>query len=193
MKLWQQYVRWSWLMVLAFTAVGCSHVISDAVRQQVDTQVTFQALHANPEAFKGRIVLFGGQIVETQNTQEGTVLEVVQKPLDSYDRPALTDYSEGRFMALCDRYLDAAVYTKDRGVTVAGRVLGARAGQIGEMQYTYPLLSCLELHLWPQVMAIEPRYGVYPWWYWEPWPWDYWRWRRYPYPYWRSYGPYWWW
>jgi starvation-inducible outer membrane lipoprotein len=77
-------------------------------------------------------------------------------------------------------------------VTVAGRVLGARAGQIGEMQYTYPLISCLELYLWPQAEVSGPRYGFYPWWYWEPWPWDYWYWRRYPYPYWRPYAPYWW-
>jgi starvation-inducible outer membrane lipoprotein len=69
-------------------------------------------------------------------------------------------------------------------------VLGTRAGQIGEMSYTYPLLSCLELHLWGKVTPVEPRYGSYPWWYWDPWYWDSWHWRRYPYPFWRIYPPY---
>ena len=187
----KRLVWWNGLTLLALAVVGCGHVISETVRQQADPTVSFSALRANPEAFVGRTVLFGGQIVATHNTPEGTSLEVVHKPLDSYGRPSFTDYSEGRFMAVCDRYLDPAVYSTGRYVTVAGRVLGARAGKIGELPYTYPLVSCLEIHLWPRVVVSEPRYGPYPWWYRDPWYWDYGRWRYYPY--WGPYPPFWWW
>jgi outer membrane lipoprotein len=180
-------------MFVALVTVGCGHVISDTVRRQVDPTVSLNMLRTNSEAFKGRLVLLGGQIVQTSNTSEGSLLEVLHKPLDSVDRPGRTDYSEGRFMALCDRYLDPAVYTTGRDVTIAGPVLGTRAGQIGEMQYTYPLIGCVELYLWPRLDAVEAPYGVYPWWYWGPGYWDYWRWRHSPYPFWQPYFPPWWW
>ena len=179
----KKIVRWLCPMLIALVPIGCGHVISDAVRRQVDPAVSLHALRANPEAFKGRMVLLGGQIVQTSNTPEGSTLEVLHKPLDSVDRPGFTDYSEGRFMARCTHYLDPAVYTRGRDVTIAGQVLGSSAGQIGDMQYTYPLVGCVELYLWPKVEAVAPRYRVHPWWYGGPGYWGYWR----PYP------PPWWW
>jgi outer membrane lipoprotein len=177
------------LVVLAALASGCAHTISRPVREQADPTVSFTQLQANPEVYKGRTVILGGEIQHTRNTPEGTLLEVVQKPLDAAERPLLTDRTAGRFMALCDQYLDPAVYTKGRDITVAGRILGLRTGQIGELDYTYPLLSCLELHLWPQAVAGWPYSSyAYPW---NPW-WDPWYGRPYPYRYWGPYYPYWW-
>ena len=168
MKWREKMAGWIFPLLVALATTGCGHVISDTVRRQVDPTVSLSALRTNPEAFKGRMALLGGQIVQTHNTPEGSSLEVLHKPLDRVDRPTLTDYSEGRFMALCDRYLDPAVYTRGRDVTIAGQVLGARAGQIGDMQYTYPLVGCVELYLWPKVETVAPYYGVSPWWYWGP-------------------------
>jgi outer membrane lipoprotein len=189
----KKIAHWACPMLVTLVTIGCAHVISEPVRRQVDTTVSLNALRANPEAFKGRMVLLGGQIVQTSNSPEGSTLEVLHKPLDSADRPGVTDYSEGRFMALCERYLDPAVYARGRNVTIAGPVLGSRAGQIGEMQYTYPLMGCVELYLWPRVEALAPHYGVYPWWYWGPGYWDYWRWQHSPYPFWQPALPPWWW
>jgi outer membrane lipoprotein len=62
---------------------------------------------------------------------------VLQKPLDATDR------TEGCFMALCEGYLDPAVYSKGCQVTLAGRVLGTRTDTVGEITYVYPLLACL--------------------------------------------------
>jgi outer membrane lipoprotein len=76
---------------------------------------------------------------------------------------------------------------------VAGRVLGARTGKVGEIEYTYPLISCLELHLWPQRIPGPQRYEPYPWWYWGP-PWYWpppWYWRPYRYPFWGPLSSYW--
>jgi Outer membrane lipoprotein Slp family len=41
-------------------------------------------------------------------------------------------------MALCEGYLDPAVYSKGRQVTLAGRVLGTRTDMVGEIMYVYP-------------------------------------------------------
>jgi outer membrane lipoprotein len=121
--------------------------------------------------------MLGGEIVSTRNLAEGTLLEILHKPLDGTDRPRDTDQTEGRFMTLCEGYLDPAVYSKERQVTLAGRVLGARTDMIGEMTYVYPLLACLEIYLWPPLSDYRPWY---PYDYWWPW-YDPYLWRPYPF------------
>jgi outer membrane lipoprotein len=146
------------------------------VRQQIDATLSLAQLRAAPEAYKNRVVMLGGEIVSTRNLAAGTLLEVLHKPLDGAERPLDTDQTEGRFMALCEEYLDPAVYSKERQVTLAGRVLGTRTDTIGEMAYVYPLLACLEVHLWPPRSDYRP---LYPYDYWWPWYDPYW-WRPYP-------------
>ena len=166
--------------LVALLGGGCAHTISQTVRQQVDTTLSFAQLRANPEAYTGRMLILGGDILAVRNVEGGTLLEILQKPLDSYERPRLTDQTEGRFMVHCGQYLDPVIYKKGREITVAGRVLGVRKGTIGEVEYTYPLLSCVELYLWPE--PVRPvSYTPYPRWYWwDPWYWDYpWFWGPY--------------
>ncbi len=173
---------WWTLMALALLLAGtlavssCTPVMSTAVRSQTDTTVSFAQLLAKPEAYTERVVIFGGDILHTRNVEQGTYLEILQKPLDSSHQPQFTDHTGGRFMAWCAQYLDPAVYKADRQITIAGRVLGSHTGQVGEVEYRYPLLDCLEIHLWSQPVAYqyEPFYiGQYwePWYGWYPWYW----------------------
>ncbi len=159
---------------------GCAPVISKSLRQQADTTLSFAQLRADPHAYIGRLVILGGELVRTRVVPEGTLLEVVQKPLSRRGRPLFTDHTAGRFMARCKQFLDPAVYAPGRQVTVAGRVLGVYKGRLGDIEYTYPLVSCLEIHLWPQV-APPQRYLPYPWWYWRP----------FSHPFWHPWHPYW--
>jgi outer membrane lipoprotein len=72
---------------LALLSAGCSHALSPAVRQQIDTTLSLTQLHTTPEAYKDSIVMLGGDILSTRNLAEGTLLEVLQKPLETTDRP----------------------------------------------------------------------------------------------------------
>jgi outer membrane lipoprotein len=182
-----QRARWtiwelvSLLSVVALVQTGCIAVISAQVRQEADRTITLEQLRARPEAYMGRLVIMGGEIVRTTNVPGSTLLEVLQKPLDSTDRPLETDRSEGRFMVRCDRYLDPVTYTAGRVVTVAGRVLGTSAAKIGEIDYVYPLLACVEIYLWPETVYVTPLYpDVWYWWEGDPWYWDPWYWRLPP-------------
>jgi outer membrane lipoprotein len=149
--------RWPWffLGLVALLSAGCSHAPSAAVRQQIDTTLSLTQLRTTPEAYKDRIMMLGGDILSTRNLTEGTLLEVLQKPLDAADRPLATDRTEGRFMALCEGYLDPAVYSKGRQVTLAGRVLGTRIDTVGEITYIY-ILTCLPGGL---SLAAHARYS----------------------------------
>jgi len=124
--------------------------------------------------------MLGGSIVQTSNLPKFTELEVLQKPLDSSDRPEDVDTSAGRFLIRCNRFLDSAVYAKGREVTVAGEVKGKESKPLDQINYTYPVIGCNEIHLW----ATRPTYTYYPMPYWyDPW------WRGWPgyYPYWYPY------
>ena len=156
------------LVVVGILGMGCGRTVSPSVRQQAQPPIPFRDLHANPEAFTGRTVILGGEILNTQNTENHTFVEVLQKPLDRSDAPRFTDKTAGRFMARCDTYLDPAIYAKDRQVTIAGQVLGRHTGQVGETEYVYPLMSCIETHLWPHTVA-HSHYGYYdPFYPWYP-------------------------
>jgi outer membrane lipoprotein len=178
-----------WVLIgwLALTGWGCSHVISETVRRQAQPPVSFADLRANPEGLKGRTVILGGEILQTNNLREGTRLEILQRPLSESETPKWTDTTGGRFMAICKEYLDPAVYAPQRRITIAGQVVGSYVGKVGEVDYTYPLISCEEAHLFPSASTELRRYASYPWWYGEP---TFYPWVIGPYPY-AFRAPYW--
>ena len=158
-----------------FSIAGCAPVISKQLRGQVAKELTLSEVLKAPEAYKGKTVLWSGVIISSVNLKEGTMIEVLQKPADIQGKPKDVDESEGRFLALYTGYLDVAIYNGGRKVTVAGEVQGKKIQRLGEIDYTYPLISAKEIHLWP----VEKKDRVY-----YPCPsWHYPRW-YYPYPYW---------
>ncbi len=162
------------LLGVSFLASSCVHVISKDLRAQVDKAITFKDVLADPDAYKGRVVIWGGSIIEAGNQKDGTLLEVLQKPMGLDGRPKEGDVTEGRFLALYPGFLDTAVYARNREVTVAGEIQGKVARPIGQVEYNYPLISAGEIHLWPErPREIYAPYWSYPWGYPYPWWWDY--------------------
>ncbi len=172
-------------VLMVMMSGGCAHVISKEVRNKVEEGVTFQKVFQNPDAYKGQVVVWGGVIIETTHQKEGSLVQVLQKPLDREGRPEDVDRSEGRFLALHKEFMDDAVYAKGRRITVAGEVAGRRKLPLGEIEYTYPFITTKEVYLWPgRSKERYVPYWYYPGWYypgwydpwWDPWyyrPWRY--------------------
>lgn len=163
------------LLVIAFLS-GCAPVISQHIRDQVLPALTFDEVLRDPERYRNQMVIWSGVIIKSENTKEGTLLEVLQKPADFRGRPIDIDKSYGRFLALYPEYLDTAIYSKGREVTIAGRVLEKRVLPLDEIEYAYPLVLIKEIHLWRQIR--DERWGYPCWWYYPHW------WR---YPYWHPF------
>ncbi len=156
------------LLLLIFFS-GCLP-ISKQLRAQADKTLTFRQVLQNPEAYKGKIVIWGGEVVETINQKDGTTLIIVlQRPLDWTQEPEFRR-SEGRFIVLAQGYIDPYVFSRGRRITVAGEIEGKKIMKLGELEYPYPVLLSKQLYLWGQYY-----YYAYPY-YWH-----------YPYGY-----PYWW-
>jgi outer membrane lipoprotein len=156
-------------VLLIILLQGCLP-ISKQLRAQADRTLTFRQVFQNPEAYKGKIVIWGGDVVETINQKDGTTLIVVlQRPLDWTEEPEF-NRSEGRFIIFVQGYVDPYVFRRGRRITVAGEIEGRKVMRLGELEYPYPLLLSKQIYLW----------GAY---YYYPYPY-YW---YYPYGY-----PYWW-
>lgn len=62
--------------------------ISKQLRAEADKTLTFPQVFQNPDAYKGKIVIWGGEVVEAINQKDGTTLIVVlQRPLDWTEEP----------------------------------------------------------------------------------------------------------
>ncbi len=147
------------VMVAALMLAGCAHVISKEVLKEVDTNVTFAQVSKAPDAYKGKTVLFGGDIIETKNLPDKTQVVVLQRPLGTRGQPAAGDVSEGRFIMTTPGFIDPAIYSPGRKITVAGRIVGKEVRPLGEIQYTYPIIEKREIYLWPEEKpaSTEPK------------------------------------
>jgi outer membrane lipoprotein len=158
---------------------ACAPVISEQVRREAVPGVTFYDVFGDPDAFKGKTVIFTGKILETEVAQKVTTLTVLEVEADVTGRPKHTDVSAGRFLARYNGYLDPAIFSEGRGVTVAGRVQGVEKRKLSQTMYPYPVLEVQELYLW-QEPETYPRarwgwgfyYGPgYPFYWDDPWWW----------------------
>jgi outer membrane lipoprotein len=156
---------------------SCSYAISERYRERAMREISFSQIQKNPDAYLNEIFILGGTIVETKNTKEGTEIEVLQNPIDSYGGIEDRDVSQGRFILLSSRHLDPLIYKNGRTITVAGKLVGSRTQKLGETEYRYPVIDAEEIHLWKEEIYGPPYYYYDPFYYY------------YPYPYW--YDPFW--
>ena len=166
------------LLVLAgLLLTGCASSIPPAIMNAPDGAPDLATLRAAPGKYQGQTVRFGGRIIGVENYQNESWISVVGLPLQSNGKPRLSDRSPGRFIAQVKGFIDPAVYSKNRRITVVGRFDKIQSKKIGDYRYHYPLLIAHEVYLWPRKPKV--RYApVYPVWPYSPWyaPYDY-----YPY------------
>lgn len=164
-------------MLILPMLLSCAHVISKEARQGALTDVSLKSVTADIEKYKGQTFIFGGFIVKTKSTDEGTWMEIVQNPTNRYGHIVDTDESEGRFLILYKGHLDTLIYEKGRLITVAGTLTGTKEASIDDMKYIYPVFEVKEIYLWKEDVLYSAYPSYYPS-YWDPWPWW-----RYPYFY----------
>lgn len=171
------------LLVLFAGLVGAVSCVpfSRNIMDQVDPTLAFGVVQKDPSAFQGKTVLWGGIIVETLNRADETLIKVRQTDLDYQTRPTNLDRSQGRFLIQYIGFLDPAIYKDGREITVAGQITGKEVFPLGNLQYTYPVVTAKEIYLWEIMIPYQPFYP--PWYYGPYYPW--WGYRPYgPYPYW---------
>ena len=156
MKTIKRTLPCAWLAAVAALAVaGCAAVISQETLKTVDKDIRFEQVLENPDAYRGKMVLLGGEIIKTENVPNKTVITVLQRSLGFRKKPDADGVSKGRFIVSTPDFLDPAIYRPRRKITVAGTVTGKDVRPLGEIHYGYPVVEKTELYLWPEE---EPPY-----------------------------------
>jgi len=165
------------ILVLLLALDACATAIPRAIREPAPGNVTVMQARAAGERLVGRAVRWGGTIASVENRTAGTLLEIVERPLDGDGEPRATDQTGGRFLARVSGFLDPSIYAKGRDVTVSGTLLAPVARTIGEYPYTFPVVETGQIHLWPREARTPPPRYYDPFWPNPGYPWGY------PFPY----------
>lgn len=153
------------ILGLLAVAAGCAtSVIPESLEPQVDKTVTFSQVLEAPDSYRGKVVVWAGEVLKAKAMKGGTQLEVLQLPLDDEQGP-VTDRmaSKGRFLALQHEFLDPATMTDGTRVTIVGEITGASVEKIDEADYRFPTLDVKHLHRWDS-RRVDDRRAPGPWW-----------------------------
>ena len=146
------------LFLLSFV-FGCAPVISTELKAGADTSLSFKEVQESPETYKGKIVLWGGEIIQILPQENGTTLiEVLDWPLGRWDKPRKTVEFRGKFLVLAKEPLDPSIYKRGNRITIAGEIQGEVEGskikELTDSTYRYPVVLNREMHVW--------KYPSYP-------------------------------
>ena len=138
------------LLSIPLVFTGCvAHNISEQSLALVDRAVTFDMLQENPDAYRGKFVVFGGRIEAAEKQAAGIRLEIKQYALDRRELPDETTVSRGRFLTVVTGSLDLSRCRRGRLVSIAGVIAGKEVLPYNGSDYTYPLVNAKEVHLFP--------------------------------------------
>lgn len=138
-------LKTSLLAFLFFTA--CTPFSRQAL-QQVNTEASFQQIQQDIDPFRGKTVLWGGVIINTDVRGNGTFIKVLETNLDYETMPVKLDNPNGRFIIYKSGFLDPAVYKQGRKITVIGTITGKEIDPVGSIKYAYPVVEAKDLYLW---------------------------------------------
>jgi outer membrane lipoprotein len=155
---------------------GCSgyDVIPDQLEPQIRKNVAFGDIEQSPSAYKGQLVILGGEVLSTRRLADKTQIEVLQLPLTEEYIP-ITEHrarSQGRFYAYDGgkEILDPAILPEGTPITLVGQLTGSTMGKIGEGEQRYPTLLIQDLTKWDKSEVrrwgspyVYPYYGGYYW------------------------------
>jgi outer membrane lipoprotein len=164
---------------------GCAPVLDRNLMDQGQRNFPLNELRGNPDAYKGKLYILGGVIVETKFTPDGSQIEVLSTPVDKSGGLEDGQRTMGRFLAVFPKdqgLLDPLIYKKGRAVTIAGEFVETRKNKIDNYEYLYPVFRIRQIHLWEEWNYVQypypyPNYpypyAFHPYWYnpyWGPWP-----------------------
>jgi outer membrane lipoprotein len=148
--------------VLLLSCATSERVVPESLEPQVDHSVTFDQLKESSDAYKGRLVVLGGEVLKAKRLKDGTQMEILQLPLDDGQPVPERGDSQGRFLAIQREFLDPATIGDQTYVTIVGEVMGATTQRLDETEYRYPTLEVKHLKVWKDASYTQRGYSR-PW------------------------------
>ena len=162
-------MKWFIVVLISMVAQGCSNLPA-LIKNPPSVDLKYNEIIGNISKYRGVPLRWGGTVIEVENEEDLTRIQLLYYPLDSSGRPKLKKTTAGRFILETPKFLDPAVYRKDAEVTVAGTLESEAIRKIGNKTLKLPVISAQTLHLWPERYKNDCRgynfspyyYGIYP-------------------------------
>ncbi|EOC1471671.1 Slp family lipoprotein [Cronobacter turicensis] len=159
----QSMMRCGFLALSVLLLGGCVSV-PDAIKGTSPTpqQDLVRVMNA-PQLYIGQEARFGGRVVNVDNQQGKTRLEIATLPLDSAARPLLGQPSRGRIYADVNGFLDPVDF-RNQLVTVVGPITGTVEGKIGSSPYKFMVMQVNGFKRWRVTQqVVMPPQPIDPW------------------------------
>ena len=166
--------------ILAITLTACA-TAPEMIRTPIKGPSVAAAVD-NPDRFNGERIRWGGTILNVENRQSETWVQIIAKRLQRNGRPITASESTGRFVAKMGGFLEPEIYKRAREITVVGTLTKSVTQNIGKFPYQFPVVQVDALHIWEEIPEYEPYY-YHPY-YWDPFYYPWWPhapFYRYPY------------
>lgn len=154
-------------VLFAIGLTGCASVPTELETATNDEAlIDYKLAKKQQNKVVGESARWGGVIADVRNTEDKTVFEVVNFPLQRWGRPEVSDDSDGRFLAVVDGFIDPEVYKKGRAISFVGVIGKTQQGKIGEYTYIYPVLEADNHYLWkPKAQKNHVEIDYSPLWF----------------------------
>lgn len=146
---------WIGCALLSIVVSGCNRyqVIPEQWANRINTQLTYEQVKAAPDATRGQIVVWGGEVLNAVRDNERTTIEVLELPLNKDHIPLESRASSrGRFLVLDSRgeIIDPAIFKEGSKITVIGEVLGIRTETLDKAAYDFPVVAIRDMTMWDE-------------------------------------------
>ena len=161
----KRYLLSIYLLLLS----ACSN-LPPAIEDPPLFDISYSQATQNISQYKEAPVRWGGVILDVENDENFSLVQVLYYSLNNYGRPKLDEPNKGRFVFKSPEFLDPAVYTKDTLITIAGKLKGDIEHSVGKKILRLPLISATTIHRWAAYLPGNyygyggfsyPYYGYY--------------------------------
>ncbi|MDT8310104.1 MAG: Slp family lipoprotein [Methylophaga sp.] len=168
-------------IVLFLVALSACSSIPKNIKSPPVSDLQLNQIIANKQSTQGELIRWGGEIVEVENANDFSMIQVVQFPLNHYGKPQPNENSQGRFIARSTQFLDPVVYKKGSLITFSGITTTDTVNlSVDEKQVIMPIIDVTDNYRWqayetrPSTYYHDPFYNPYHRFYYNRWygyPW----------------------
>lgn len=137
------------ITIFALTLSACGTAPSNTDQRGPYGAVQLEQVTPAVDSHTGQSVQWGGKIIEVNNFQNYSQLQLVQFPLNRYGRPIETGKSQGRFFVRSNDFLDPEIFTVGSFLTVNGEVVDKATVKVDQKDLILPVVKLADSQRWP--------------------------------------------
>ena len=103
-----------------------------AIQNMNVVDVTYAQVSQHIDSHKNISVRWGGIIIDVENEEDFSLVQVLFYPLNYSGRPQLNEPHGGRFVIRSTKFLDPVIYAKDKEISVVGTLYGDIKRTVGK-------------------------------------------------------------